>query len=262
MKIKDFNLFVEDLGNPLGEVIVFLNGVMASTNSWYTIMKPFIDLGYRVVLHDFKGQLKSDKPDGPYTFFEHAEETIMILKNLNIKKAHFIGTSYGGEVAMRIGFTYPDFVQSLVIIDSVSETDQKMVEEINHWIELCEKGDGYAFFWGMAKSIYGPKFMNENKDFLERRAQATRQVDPSYFKGQITLYKTFNDDVYMTSHLKEITAQTLIICGKDDILKPPKFSKMIHDEIKNSQLVLLEDCGHVAIFEKSDEIIELIKAWI
>lgn len=262
MKIKDFNLFVEDLGNPDGEVIVFLNGVMASTNSWYTIMKPFIDLGYRVILHDFKGQLKSDKPDGPYTFFEHAEETIMILKNLKINQAHFIGTSYGGEVAMKIGFTFFEYVRSLVIIDSVSETDQAMVNEINHWIELCEKGDGYAFFWGMAKSIYGPKFMKENKDFLERRAQATRQVDPSYLKGQITLYKTFNHDVNMTSHLKEITAPTLIICGKDDILKPPKFSKIIKDEIKNSQLVLLEDCGHVAIFEKSDEIIELIKAWI
>lgn len=262
MKIKDMNLFVEDLGNPEGDVIVFLNGVMASTNSWYTIMKPFIDLGYRVILHDFKGQLKSDKPDGPYTFFEHAEETIMILKNMKIKKAHFVGTSYGGEVAMKIGFCFPEFVKSLVIIDSVSETDKKMVDEINHWIDLCEAGDGYAFFWGMAKSIYGPSFMKDNQEFLEKRAQATKHVDPSYLKGQIILYKTFNDDVYMTNRLTEITAPTLIICGKDDILKPPKFSEIIHQKISNSKLELLDDCGHVAIFEKSNEIIELVKKWI
>lgn len=262
MKIKDFNLFVEDLGDSDKEVIVFLNGVMASTNSWYIIMKPFVDLGYRVILHDFKGQLKSDKPDGPYTFFEHAEETIMILKNLKIEKAHFVGTSYGGEVAMKIGFYFPEFVQSLVIIDSVSETDEPMVDEIKHWIDLCESGDGYAFFWGMAKSIYGPTFMKENEDFLERRAQATKHVNPSYLKGQIILYKTFNDDVYMTNRLHEITAPTLIICGKDDILKPPRFSELIHQKIANSKLVLLEDCGHVAIFEKSGEIIELIKKWM
>jgi len=262
MKIKDFNLFIEDLGNKDGDVIVFLNGVMASTNSWYTIMKPFIELGYRVILHDFKGQLKSDKPDGPYTFFDHAEETIMILKELSVTKAHFVGTSYGGEVALNIGFRYPDYVQSLVIIDSVSETDKTMVDEIDHWIDLCNAGDGYAFFWGMAKSIYGPIFMKENKDFLEKRAQATSHVDPSYLKGQIILYKTFNTDVYMTNRLNEIKAPTLIICGKDDILKPPKFSKIIQHEVKNSKLILLEDCGHVAIFEKTNEIIELIKMWI
>ena len=262
MKIKDFELFVEDLGNKDGEAIVFLNGVMASTNSWYTIMKPFVDLGYRIVLHDFKGQLKSDKPKGPYTFKEHAEETVMILKKLNIKQAHFVGTSYGGEVALNIGFRFPDIVKSLVIIDSVSQTDEKMVSEINNWIDLCEKKDGYAFFWGMAKSIYGPTFMKENKDFLEKRAQATKHVDPSYLEGQITLYKTFNNDVYMSNQLKAIDAPTLIICGMDDILKPPKFSKIINEEISSSKLILLEDCGHVAIFEKADEIINLIKDWI
>jgi 3-oxoadipate enol-lactonase len=66
----------------------------------------------------------------------------------------------------------------------------------------------------------------------------------------------------MTNRLNEIKAPTLIICGMDDILKPPKFSKIIQDEIKGSELVLLEDCGHVAIFEKYKEIIDLIKKWI
>jgi proline-specific peptidase len=262
MKINNLNLFVEDLGNPNGEVIVFLNGVMASTNSWYTIIKPFVKMGYRIILHDFKGQLKSDKPDGVYTFEEHAKETIEILNNLNVKKAHFVGTSYGGEVALNIGFRFPEVVKSLVIIDSVSETNQEMIDEINSWINLCENKDGYAFFWGMAKSIYGPKFMKENTDFLEQRAQATRHVDHSYFKGQISLYKTFNNDVYMTNRLSDIKVPTLIVCGKDDILKPPKFSEIMQEHIENSKLVLLEDCGHVAIFEKYEEIIELIKNWI
>jgi 3-oxoadipate enol-lactonase len=225
-------------------------------------MKPFVKSGYRIVLHDFKGQLKSDKPEGKYTFEQHAKETIEILKKLNIKTAHFVGTSYGGEVALNIGFRFPEVVKSLVIIDSVSETNKVMVDEINSWIDLCEKKDGYNFFWGMAKSIYGPTFMKENKTFLEQRAEATRHVDPSYLDGQIILYKTFINDVYMTNRLNEIKAPTLIICGMDDILKPPKFSKIIQDEIKGSELVLLEDCGHVAIFEKYKEIIDLIKKWI
>ena len=262
MKIKNLNLHVEDLGNPKGETVVFLNGVMASTNSWYQMMKYFVTNDFRVILHDFKGQLKSDKPEGPYTFAEHAEETIMILNNLGVKSAHFIGTSYGGEVALNIGFRYPEYVSSITVIDSVSEVDDAMKNEINHWIELCKKKDGYQFFWGMAKSIYGPKFMSENKDFLEQRALATAHVDPTYLEGQITLYETFNNDVYMTSRLKKITSPTLIICGEDDMLKPVRFSKLIHKEIKGSEFVLLPECGHVAIFEKPNEIVSLLIGFV
>lgn len=262
MLIKDFKLHVEDIGNARGETVVFLNGVMASTNSWYQIMKYFVRNDYRVILHDFKGQLKSDKPEGPYTFSEHAEETMMILKNLGIKHAHFIGTSYGGEVALNIGFQYPEYVTSITVIDSVSEVDETMKNEINHWIDLCQKKDGYAFFWGMAKSIYGPKFMNENKEFLESRAKATAHVDPSYLEGQIELYRTFNNDVYMTNRLKEIKAPTMVICGEDDMLKPVRFSKLIHQEIEGSEFVLLPECGHVAIFEKPNELVSLLVGFV
>jgi 3-oxoadipate enol-lactonase len=258
MRVNTIELYVEDLGNKDGDAVFFLNGVMASTNSWYVIMKPFIDHGYRVILHDFKGQLKSDKPEGPYTFDEHAKDTLEIMKNLGIKKAHFVGTSYGGEVALNIGFRYPEVVKSLVIIDSTSQIDGTMKHEIMKWIELCRLGDGYQFFNGILHSIYSKKFREENKDFLEARAKATASVHPSYFKGQIILYQTFLDDVYMSDRLEEITAPTLVICGDDDQLKPLTFSRLIHEKIKGSKLIILKDCGHVAIFEKAKEVENLV----
>ncbi|MBE0700085.1 MAG: alpha/beta fold hydrolase [Acholeplasmataceae bacterium] len=235
---------------------------MATTNSWYVQMKYFIEHDFRVILHDFKGQLKSDKPRGPYTFAEHAEETIMILDELSIGEAHFMGTSYGGEVALNIGFRYPDYVKSLVIIDSVSETNAKMVEDIERWIKLCENNDGETFFWGMANDIYGKTFLEENMVFLEARAQATSGLPKSYFDGQIELYKTFIRDVYMTDRLSEIKAPTLVICGEDDKLKPKEFSEIIAKQIKGSQYAIIPDCGHVTIFEKPKELEELIVKFI
>jgi 3-oxoadipate enol-lactonase len=262
LSIKHFKLHVEDLGYPKGEAVVFLNGVMASTSSWYTLMKYFVKNDFRVVLHDFKGQLRSDHPEGSYTFKEHAEETIMILKQLGIHRAHFVGTSYGGEVALNIGFRYPEFVKSLVIIDSTSEFDMKMKIEIERWIELCKLKDGYQFFHGIAKSIYGKTFLKKNKKSMEERAIATSKVPDSYFEGQIKLYETFIHDVNMTDRLHEIKAPTLVVCGDQDHLKPLKFSKKIHDEILGSELVVLEDCGHVAIFEKPNEIETLMIGFI
>jgi pimeloyl-ACP methyl ester carboxylesterase len=97
----------------------------------------------------------------------------------------------------------------------------------------------------------------ENETFLRERAKATASVHPSYFKGQIILYETFLNDVYMTDQIGQIIAPTLVICGDEDTLKPIQFSKMIHEKIKGSKLEILRHCGHVAIFEKTKEYIRL-----
>ena len=254
MKIHDYHLHVEDLGNPKGEVVVFLNGVMASTSSWYQLMKYFITNDYRVILHDFRGQLKSDPIDERYTFKQHAEDTIAILKNLNIKHAHFVGTSYGGEVALNIGFRFKSYVDSLTIIDSVASLDDALKEKINRWIDLAQTKDGSKFFKGMVKDIYSGNYILKNIEMLEARAIKMRELPEHYLKGQIKLYETFLNDVSMLTHLSDISSPTLIVCGDKDMLKPLKFSKEIHKAIKGSQYVILPDTGHVAIFEKHHEL--------
>jgi len=85
---------------------------------------------------------------------------------------------------------------------------------------------------------------------LEKRIEAMKQIDQSYFDGQISLYKTFLEDVTMTQDLHLIHCPALIVCGENDILKPRKFSQIMTDEIIGSEYILIPDCGHVTIFEK------------
>lgn len=229
--------------------VAFFNGVMASTNSWDYITPIFEKLGFKVICHDFKGQLKSDKPQGPYRFDEHAAEARALFAHLGVEKAHIIGTSYGSEVGMRFAMLYPEGVQSLSIIDGVSEIDEVIRGFVDGWSMLCELGDGEKFFWGMAPTIYGNRFYSENLEMLKARVKSFKAVPPDYFEGQKTLYRTFLDDVYMTDRLHQITAPTLVIVGQDDLLKRVKFSDIIARGIPGSEYVILPDCGHVAIFE-------------
>jgi 3-oxoadipate enol-lactonase len=253
---KDKNKIFYDIINPDSnkDVLVFLNGVMASTNSWANQYDVLRRQGYKIVLHDFLGQLKSDKFEGLYSFEKHAEDLDQLLMELNISKAHLIGTSYGGEVAMKFAVMYQSKVTSLTIIDSVSELDDKLIRSVEEWIDLAETYDGEEFFYGMMPSIYGYSYIKNNKDFLSKRAKAMKQIPKDYFDGQIGLYKTFIKDVTMTKELHNIQCPSLVVCGKEDTLKPVKFSEIIADRIPNSKLVVIPDCGHVTIFEKPEEL--------
>ncbi len=253
--INGVSLFYEEKGNLSSEkVVFFLNGVMASTSSWNLQVPVFEKLGYHIILHDFRGQLRSEKPQGPYTFKQHAEDTIALMDHLKIPKAHLIGTSYGGEVALKTALEHQNRVQSLSIIDSVSELDEVLRIFVYGWIDAASEKNGERFFKLMMPSIYSDTFIKNNQEMLKRRTQAMASIDPTYFDGQITLYETFINDVYMSDELHKITCPTLIICGGNDILKPRKFSKIISDLIKNSEYLLIPDCGHVTIFEKPNEL--------
>jgi len=261
---KDIKRIYYDIMNEKGEqgVLVFLNGVMASTSSWINQYEEFKKIGYKIVLHDFVGQLRSDKFEGVYSFKKHAEDVRELLNHIGVSRPHLIGTSYGGEVAMKYATMYPDEVNSITVIDSVSEVDDKMVRCVEEWIDLAQMYDGEQFFYGMMPSIYGYNYIKNNKDVLHKRAKAMNKIPKEYFDGQIGLYKTFIEDVNMTKELEKITCPALIVCGKEDTLKPVKFSEIIAENIKNSKLKIIPDCGHVTIFEQPQELNRLIKDFL
>ncbi len=260
---KGISLYYEVKGDPNGkESIAFLNGVMASASSWALLYPIFERMGYRVILHDFKGQMKSDKPAGPYSFAEHCAEAKALFEHLGVEKIHLVGTSYGGEVAMKFAILYPEMVKSISVIDSVSELDPVLEGFVLGWKILCDTKNGETFFWGMAPSIYGPDFIANNQEMLTRRAKALNDVDPSYLEGQKILYDTFAPDVHMTEELPKIQCPALILCGTEDILKPPKFSQIIADMIPNAEYLTIPCCGHVAIFEKPKELESAIYGFV
>lgn len=266
LSLGTYEIYYEMKGNlDAKETIIFLNGVMASVTSWnYQVAA--LQNDYRIICHDFKGQLLSDKPEGPYTFAEHAADVIALLDHLHITSAHLVGTSYGGEVAMKVAILYPSYVKSLTIINSVSELDELLIANVKNWKHMAQNAvtpqTKMAFFNAMSPSIYGSRFFANHKEMLEARAAATANMDDSYFQGQCILYDTFINDVTMTQELNQINCPTLIVVGENDYLKPVKFSRIMYREIRDSEFVIIPDCGHVTIFEKYQELNSLLLGFL
>ena len=65
-----------------------------------------------------------------------------------------------------------------------------------------------------------------------------------------------------TETLRKITCPTLIIVGKDDNVTPPSESKKIHELIRNSRLEVIEDAGHLILYEKPNILYKLIGSFI
>ncbi len=110
--------------------------------------------GTRFSFTRFQGPASLENPRVP-TLEEHAQEAYLLMKELGIDEVHIIGTSYGGEVALRFAIDFPDTVKSISIIDSVSELDEVLKLFVRGWKNAAKGGNPKKFFWDMVPTIYG-----------------------------------------------------------------------------------------------------------
>lgn len=244
------------------ETIVFLNGIMASVTSWRYFANHFKKLGYNILLHEFQGQLLADQPVDALRLSTHVEDLVALMDYLGLHQAHLVGISYGGMVGIRFALDYSERVLSLTLINTASELDQQLRQEISRWKQLAMLQDGEAFFWQLAPVIFSQNYVQNKRHHLEQLAKAMKKLEPKFFTGQIALYDAILNEAVMTDLLSNIKVPTLIICGEADYLMGSKFSHLIHRQIKQSEFIMLPDCGHNAIYEKPLEIATLLEKFI
>ena len=62
--------------------------------------------------------------------------------------------------------------------------------------------------------------------------------------------------------LPKIKCPTIVVCGRDDVATPLAFSEEIATAIKSSELIVIEQCGHLITMEKPEETNAILRRWL
>lgn len=101
-----------------GEAVILLHGfaLSAEVNWGLTGLLASLPEKYRMLALDQRGHGRSDKPHDPEDYgLAFVEDVIRLLDALEIEKAHVVGYSMGGTLALRLAADHPDRVRSVVI---------------------------------------------------------------------------------------------------------------------------------------------------
>ena len=263
IQINGINLYYELKGKQDGaEAVVFLNGLMSSSNSWALQVPVFEKDGFKILLHDFRGQLKSDKPIEPYTFKQHALDLKALLDQLGIDKIHIVSTSYGSLVGMRFTVDFPAYVKSLVMIDALPELDDTFRRIAADWQALIKAGDMVKFYRVASTVIYSPAYIQNHQDSSHEREVLLSKLPPEYKEALHRLIDNTLHNAHLTAELPQITCPVLLACGENDQLSPLKFSKLMQQQIPQAELVIVPECGHAMVSEKPDVVNDLALGFI
>lgn len=101
-----------------GDPILLLHGWSLSLEVWDRQIRVLAEAGYRVIAMDTRGHGRSDAPLSGYDIDHLAADAFSVLTAYGVHRAHVVGWSLGGMVALRMAHRAPERVSGVVMVAS------------------------------------------------------------------------------------------------------------------------------------------------
>ncbi len=231
--------------------ILLMHGSGLTHIVWSLHEQFYASQGFNILSVDLPGHGNSEGPS--LKSIEEISDWVKSLMNvLDIKKIIIIGHSQGSLVGIDFASRYPNLINSLVLVAGCYKMPVNQ-----DLINYAEAGDEKAILlmmkWGYegSKAFIGgnpvKKIINSSREIREVLAVDLNACN-NYKGGKESLEK--------------INCQTLCIFGDLDKMVPLEVGNKMTSMIKNSEKKIINNCGHMIIFEKAFEMRKIVKEFL
>lgn len=243
-----------------GHPLLLLHAGVADCRMWDEQFAVFARQ-YRVVRYDMRGYGQSTMPAGE---FSGHGDVAGLLDWLDVDKAHLVGLSFGGCVAIDFALAHPDRVSALVLgapavggLESAGQNVYAPSEELKrYWAQEndaleCDDLEA-ATEANLRMWVDGPSRTPDQVDPVIRQRVYEMQYHaftiptPEGAKRQLLNPPAF-------SRLGDIQAPTLVLVGDQDVSDFRKISELVALHIPNAQRVVIPGVAHMMNMEKPSE---------
>lgn len=208
----DIALYYKEKGK--GEPFILLHG-NGEDGSYFQHQIDYFSYRYRVITVDTRGHGKSPRGAAPFTIEQFSCDLSDFMSDLTIPRAVILGFSDGANIAMKFAMKSPDKVKAL-ILNGGNLNPEGVKGTVQVPIEI-----GYKIA----------------KRFASKSSDAKRNAE--------MLGLMVNEPQIERNELSKITMPTLVICGKNDMIKE-SHTRVIAENIPNAKLSIIKGNHFIA----------------
>ena len=237
-----------------GDPVVLIHGSGPGVTSYanWRLVLPALAENFRVLAPDMVGFGFSERPANiEYGVQTWADQTVGLMDTLELPKAHLVGNSFGGAIALRIAAQHPDRVGKLVLMGSMGVP-----------FPITE---GLERVWG-----YEPSFENMRKvldvfaysrDLVNDELAEVRyrgSIQPGFQESFVAMFPAPRQrwvEAMCTpeDEIRRLPHRTLIVHGREDQVIPLQTSLRLMELIDNADLSVFSHCGHWSMIERNKD---------
>lgn len=232
--------------------IVFIHGSGDSARLWRLQTDYFGPK--RAVAIDLPGH--GERPDAfgdDVNVQQYAHSAYDIVTNeLQLQQPIIAGHSLGGAVALSMALDYGHQLGGLILVGTGARlrVHPTLLEDAKNSSPSSRARISEIAFARTTSA--------------EARNQAIQEIQGQQASQTNLLYRDLSAcNVFdVMTRLSEIHLPTLVICGEDDRLTPPKYSEYLHQHIAGSTLRILPNAGHYVMREQPQAFNQAVEQWL
>ena len=227
-------LYFESHGT--GTPLLLLAGQASDHREWDGVRADFA-AHHRVIVLDYRGTGQSDKPGAPaYSTRGFAQDTVAVLDQLGLDRAHAYGISMGGRVAQWLAIDHPQRLGALVL-GATTPGNAHGVARDAAITQAMQRGDWVS----LRHTLVSPTWMAAHPDFEARMAALDATPAPA-FARRLHYQASEGHDSWLA--LDRITAPTLVLHGSNDEINPSANGVLLAERIPGAELQLIDGARH------------------
>lgn len=238
-----FKTNYHDIGK--GHPVVFLHGSGPGVTAWANWNKifPLLQDDFRLIAPDMVGFGYTERLEGQkYNMNVWVKQAIDLMDALKIEKAHLVGNSFGGALALTLAIKHPERVAKLVCMGAMGVSFP-----ITYGLDQV---------WGYTPSpenmarlleIFTYDHSFATPELIESRYQGS--IQPGFQESFSSMFpeprqNSVEDMAANQQYIRTIQHETLIVHGREDRVIPPENSFKLLEMIPNAELHVFGKCGH------------------
>ncbi len=239
------SLHIERYGE--GPAMLFIHGSGCNCRMWER-QREYLHSSMEVVLVDLPGHGRSPG-DGCDSVKEYADAIYGSMERLYPRGYYVAGHSLGGAIAMSLALFHPSVIEGVVLIGTGARL--RVLPGIIEGL-LKEEERTLADINSLSFSKGAPRGVRDEALGIMMGCRA------EIIRKDFVACDRFD----MMGSVASIEVPALILCGEEDALTPVKYSRFLKEKMTGSQLVLIEDAGHMVMLEKPDEANRAIELFV
>ena len=249
-----------------GEPLVLLHGFTGNRDTW-KFLTPMLGERYTLIMVDIIGHGETDSPvdSARYSMNLVAEDLRHILDELKIEKAHLLGYSMGGRLALGFSCLYPDSVMTLMLESSspglMTEEERRMRRENDRKLANRILSQGIEAFVDQWENI--ALFESQKKLPAEVRQEIREQRLanlPMGLANSLIGMGTGSQDSYW-EELSHLSFSVLLLTGEID-RKFCHIAEIMQKRLKQAEWEIINDVGHAIHVEDGEKFGKIISGFL
>jgi pimeloyl-ACP methyl ester carboxylesterase len=238
--------------------LVLVMGMGGRCEGWLPFQVPAFRVGRPVVIYDHRGVGESDDPGTPFSTADLGRDLIGLLDALDIGVADVAGYSLGAMAIQEAALAAPERFRRLVMVGCWARPDARRRMLLGEWAALARAGTPapsmmrQRLVWTFSEEALEQSDLIE--PVIEHLDDGRTPLTGERFARQCDACVGHD----ALDRLGALAHSALVVCGRRDLLTPPKFSREIAEAMPNARDVSLSYSGHAVMAERSDRFNEIV----